>query len=69
VFDEYLKTSGSVPAYVRSSVATSERTYSSSLKGGDVFTTADNDYDAFDTDVALLHIYFKRSTVFQVSML
>ena len=66
VFDEFLKTSGKIPDYVRNSVETSERTFSSSLKGGDVFTAADNSYDAFDADVAALHIFFRRSTVFQL---
>ena len=66
VFSEFLKTKGKIPDYVYNSVATSQRTFSSTLKGGDVFTTADNNYDAFDSDIAALHIYFRRSTVFQL---
>jgi len=51
---------------VKNSVTTSERFYSSTLKGGDVFSKADNSYDAYEKDIALLHIYFKRSTVLQL---
>ena len=36
------------------------------VKDGDIFPSADNSYDAYDKDIALLHIYFKRSTVFQL---
>ena len=66
VIDEYTKLLGTVPTYVKSSVTTSERFYSTTLKDGDVFSQADNSYDAYDKDIALLHIYFKRSTVFQL---
>ena len=64
--DEYLKVDGLIPAYVKSKVKSSERFYSSTLKDGDLFSQADNSYDAYDKDIALLHIYFKRSTVFQL---
>ena len=64
--DEYLKVDGLIPAYVKSKVESSERFYSSTLKDGDLFSQTDNSYDAYDKDIALLHIYFKRSTVFQL---
>ena len=44
----------------------SDRTYSSTLLGGDIFSQVDNTYDAYDKDIAFLHIYFKKSTVFQL---
>ena len=66
--EEYLRTVGSIPSYVNSSVQTSQRVFSSTLKDGDIFTAANNVYDAYDQDVALLHIYFKCSTVFQLGI-
>ena len=66
VYSEYEQKTGSIPSFVQNSVATSERFHSSTIKGGDVFSTADQSYDAYDKDIALLHIYFKRSTVFQL---
>ena len=52
--EEYLRTVGSIPSYVNSSVQTSQRVFSSTLKDGDIFTAANNVYDAYDQDVALL---------------
>ena len=66
VYNEYLKKAGKIPNYVTSAVQTSERTYSRTLLGGDIFSKADNTYDAYDKDIALLHFYFKKSTVFQL---
>jgi hypothetical protein len=66
VMDEYTKGPGKIPAYVKSSIESSERFYSSTLKDGDIFSAADNSYDAYDKDIALLHIYFKRSTILQM---
>ena len=66
VYSEYKQKTGSIPFYVLDSVTNSERIYSSTIKGGDVFSTSDQSYDAYEKDIALLHIYFKRSTVFQL---
>jgi len=67
VYNEYLKkTGGKIPSYVSSNIQPSERTYSSTLRGGDIFSEADNTYDAYEKDIALLHFYFKKSTAFQL---
>ena len=44
----------------------SERFYGSTLQDGDVFSQVENSYDAYDKDIALLHVYFKKTTVFQL---
>lgn len=64
--NEYTNKYGKIPAYVKSSIQTSERFYGSRLQNGDVFSTVDNSYDAYEKDIALMHIYFKRTTVFQM---
>jgi hypothetical protein len=66
VMNEYTNKYGKIPAYVKSSIQTSERFYGSRLQNGDVFSTVDNSYDAYEKDIALMHIYFKRTTVFQM---
>jgi hypothetical protein len=64
--DHYTKKYGKIPSYVQSSIQTSERFYGSTLQNGDVFSTVDNSYDAYDKDIALMHIYFKTATVLQM---
>ena len=66
VYSEYQKRTGSIPSFVQDAVTTSDRYYSNTIRGGDVFSTADQSYDAYDKDIALLHIFFKRSTIFQM---
>jgi hypothetical protein len=66
VYSEYQKKAGSTPSFVLNAVTNSQRYHSSTIKGGDVFSTADQSYDAYEKDIALLQIYFKRSTVFQL---
>jgi hypothetical protein len=42
------------------------RTYDKTLADGDVFTTNTKTYDAYNTDIALVQIFFSKSTVFQM---
>ena len=64
--DEYTKTTGKVPDYVSKLARSSKRTFAGSIKGGDIFTTADNKYDAYDEDIAVVQLFFRRSTVIQL---
>jgi hypothetical protein len=49
-----------------SGIVSSVRTYDKTLADGDVFTTNTKTYDAYNTDIALVQIFFSKSTVFQM---
>jgi hypothetical protein len=44
----------------------STRTYYTTLPNGDVFTQNPKTYDAYDKDIALVQIFFRKSTMFQM---
>ncbi len=62
---EYDKGGTSVPSFV-DNMGTSERTYATTLPLGDIFTKNIKTYDAYDEDIAVVQVYFKKSTVFQM---
>ncbi len=47
-------------------MVSSVRQYASKLPDGDVFTQNPKDYDAFEKDIAMVQIFFSKSTVFQM---
>ena len=53
------------PDYLKS-MDSNIRTYFTTLEDGDVFTRNAKTYDAYDKDIALVQVYFKKSTVFQM---
>jgi hypothetical protein len=53
------------PAYINYMVS-SVRQYASKLPDGDVFTQNPKNYDAFEKDIAMVQIFFSKSTVFQM---
>ncbi len=59
VIDEYRN--NDLPKYVKS-IESSMRTYPAS----NLFSNNPETYDAYDEDIAIVHIYFKKSTVFQM---
>jgi len=63
VINEYTKSPK--PQFVKN-IESCERTYASTLPNGDIFTQNQKTYDAYDEDIAVVQIYFKKSTVFQM---
>jgi hypothetical protein len=49
-----------------SSLESSQRKYSKTIVKGDIFTQNEKEYDAYDKDIALVHIFFRKSTIFQM---
>ena len=47
-------------------MVSSERYYGMTLNNDAVFTQMPRKYDAYDKDIAVLEIYFKKSTVVQI---
>ena len=47
-------------------MVSSERKYASVLPAGDIFASNPTTYDAYDEDIAMVQIYFKKSTLFQM---
>ena len=44
----------------------STRTFASTIPGGDIFPSNPTTYNAYDEDIAMVQIYFKKSSVFQM---
>ena len=44
------------------------RTYAKTLTDGDVFTLNPKTYDAYDKDIAMVEIFFQKSTIFQMGI-
>ncbi len=42
------------------------RNYSQTIAMGDIFTQNEKSYDAFDKDIALVHIFFRKATIIQM---
>ena len=63
LIDEY--TSNPIPPFVKS-VLSNIRSYDSTVNGGDIFQQSPKTYDAYDEDIAVVQVYFKKSTVFQM---
>ena len=53
------------PAYI-SGLESSIRTYYKTLPDGDVFTQNPKTYDAYEKDIALVQIFFRKSTMLQM---
>ena len=49
-----------------SSLESSIRKYSQTIDKGDIFTQNEKEYNAYDKDIALDHIFFRKSTIFQM---
>jgi hypothetical protein len=62
VIDEY---TSDMPSFVKS-IQTSERSFTSFIEGGDIFTKNPQTYDAYDEDIATVQVYFKKSTIIQM---
>ena len=48
------------------SMQTTTRTHAKMIPGGDVFTLSPKTYDAYDRDIAVVRIFFQKSTVLQI---
>ena len=64
-FGSQVKADGGNKAYTKKMVS-SERKYASVLPAGDIFASNPTTYDAYDEDIAMVQIYFKKSTLFQM---
>ena len=53
------------PTFIQS-FEPSYREYSSTVKEGDVFTQNPKTYDAYEKDIALVQVFFRKSTMFQM---
>ncbi len=47
-------------------MTTGRRTFAKTLPRGDIFTQNDKTYNAFDRDIAVVLLYFEKSTIIQV---
>ena len=64
VIDEY-KSRQLNPSFI-SVLQSSIRNYSATLPNGDVFTQHPKTYNAYEKDIALVEIFFSKSTIFQM---
>jgi len=64
IMSEY-KSRDMTPEYL-STMESNKRTYFATVKDGDVFTQNEKMYDAYDKDIALIQIFFQKSTVFEM---
>ena len=55
----------STPDYIFSLDSTT-RTHAETLEYGDIFTLIDKKYDAFEKDIAMVQIFYKKSTVLEM---
>ncbi len=53
------------PAFI-SILDSSMRRFSRTIAKGDIFPLNDKTYDAYNKDIALVHIYFRKATVIQL---
>lgn len=53
------------PTFVKS-MESNIRRYDKTVAEGDIFTTNPTTYDAYSEDIAMVQIYFKKSTIFQM---
>ena len=64
IVNEY-KARNMTPDFLRS-MESNIRTYFATLKDGDLFTLNQKTYDAYDKDIALIQIFFQKSTVIEM---
>jgi hypothetical protein len=57
---------GTIPDYI-SSLESSQRTIKA-FPSGDIFTQNPKTYDAYDRDIAVIELFFEKSTVIEVSI-
>jgi hypothetical protein len=56
---------GRIPDYI-TKLESGRRTFAKVLPRGDIFTQNDKTYNAYDRDIALVELYFEKSTIIQV---
>ena len=64
IIDEF-STSTNPPSFVKTMVS-NIRSYDKTLEGGDIFWSNPTTYDAYTEDIAMVQIYFKKSTILQM---
>jgi hypothetical protein len=66
VLDEFKARLPPLPPYIQNNLETSTRYYGRTLKDAIVFSQMDREYDAYEKDIAIVQIYFRKSTVMQI---
>jgi hypothetical protein len=64
ITNEY-KARNMTPEYL-STMESNNRIYFETVQDGDVFTLNEKVYDAYEKDIALIQVYFRKSTVFEM---
>ncbi len=62
---EYASKSAPVPPFV-ARMASGTRTYGGALKHGEVFTQLEKTYEAYEKDMAVVQVFFRKSAVFRM---